>query len=69
MSDRIHISIASATEAYALLNTAVMRHQQCLKNAQNDDDKRFWSTALADAQAAHDEFAQQLFPLSHGKAA
>jgi hypothetical protein len=69
MGTRIEISTGTATEAYAVLTTAVTRTQACVDTAQSDEDKRFWSEALASYQAARDELAQQLFPLSHGRKA
>ncbi len=69
MSARIAISTDTATSAYALLSSSVLNAQSLLLRAKNDEDKRFWSEALASYQSARDELAQQLFPLSHGKAA
>lgn len=69
MRTRISVTLNTATEAYAVLTTAVTRTQACVDKAQGEEDRRFWSEALASYQSARDELAQQLFPLSHGKAA
>ncbi len=67
MSGHIEISTDTATQAYAVLVTHVHKLEFTLSAARSSEDKLFWGEVLASNQAARDELAQQLFPLSHPK--
>ena len=69
MSGHIEISTDTATQAYAVLVTHVQKIDGILSAVQSSEDELFWGEVLASNQAARDELAQQIFPLSHPKKA
>lgn len=65
----IEISTDTASLCYGVLTTRVEKIEQVLSAARSDENKLFWATHLSSLTAARDELAQQMWPLSHKKAA